>query len=154
MARDNTILTTGADHLVEVVKNKDKISLEELSKELKMDMKIVQTLVDFLVEEKVLGIEYKFTTPYVYLSKKDVNTQDLKGQGKTPSKKPVLLSKEEFYEKAKSRDIPYQKISILWRKYLEGQLGKMKQDFFDKSRKRGLPNDQIERLWQRYLSFL
>ena len=44
------------------------MAVEEVSKTLHLPAPSVQALVDFLVEEKVLGIEYKFTTPYIYIN--------------------------------------------------------------------------------------
>ena len=150
MVRSSAILTTSADRLVKFVKSKEKVTIEETAKTLKIPEKTVQALVDFLVEEKILGIEYKFTTPYIYLSKKDFKEPSLIKKKETP----ILLSKEEFYEKAKSRDIPYQKIESLWKKYLEKQLSKVKKDFYEKARQKRLSDDKIDGLWQKYLSYL
>src|SRR3989338_6336391 len=66
------VLRTVADELLELVGKHKKISVEDASKKLKMPAASVQALVDFLVEEKVFGIEYKFTTPYIYLYKEGV----------------------------------------------------------------------------------
>ena len=65
---NKNILKTSADDLYELVKSRKKISVEEAAKFLKLPVKTVHALVDFLVEEKIFGIEYKFTTPYIYLS--------------------------------------------------------------------------------------
>jgi len=150
MVRDNAILKTSADQLMELVKRKEKVTIEEAAKVLKTPIKIVQALVDFLVEEKILGIEYKFTTPYIYLSKKDFKEHSLT----IKKESPILISKEEFYEKAKLKNIPYQKIEVLWRKYLDENLDKIKDKFFKKSRQRNVPENKIEELWRKYLSYL
>lgn len=151
MVRNSAILRTGVDQLMEYVHKKEKVSLEEVAKQLKMPLKTVQSLVDFLVEEKILGIEYKFTTPYVYLSKKDIREASFVKKKESP----VLLSKEEFFEKAKSRNIPYQRIGLLWKKYLEEQLKGLKEDFYETAmKKRNLPREKVDVLWERYLSFM
>ncbi|MBI2208893.1 hypothetical protein HYU50_05350 [Candidatus Woesearchaeota archaeon] len=64
----NDILKTSADDLYELVKSREKISVEEAAKLLRMPINTVHALVDFLVEEKMFGIEYKFTTAYIYIS--------------------------------------------------------------------------------------
>ena len=64
----DNVLKTGVDELYELVMSRKKISVEEIAKILKIPDDTVQALVDFLVEEKIFGIEYKFTTPYVYIS--------------------------------------------------------------------------------------
>lgn len=151
MSSKTSILTTTADELMDLVRKRDKITIEEVSKILNIPMKTVQGLVDFLVEEKVLDIEYKFTTPYIYLSKKANNH---KPEIIEKKEKPILLSKEEFFEKAKARNIDYAKIESLWRKYLEKQLGSIKEDFFNKAKAKNLPEGTAETLWQKYLSYL
>jgi predicted ArsR family transcriptional regulator len=150
MVRDTTILRTTADQLMEFIKKKEKATIEETAKALKIPEKTVQALVDFLVEEKILGIEYKFTTPYIYLSKKDFKEPTFVRKKEVS----IILSKEEFYNKAKARNIPYQKIETLWRKYLEKQLGDLKKQFYDKAKEKRIPESMIERLWQKYLSYL
>jgi len=150
MVRNSAILTTSADQLVEFVKSKEKVTIEETAKTLKIPEKTVQALVDFLVEEKILGIEYKFTTPYIYLSKKNFKEPIFIRKKEAP----ILLSKEEFYEKAKSRNISYQKIESLWRKYLEKQLRNVKEDFYENAKQKDIPYGRIDSLWQKYLSYL
>ena len=66
---NDSIIRTVADELFELVKKRSKLSVEEASKQLKIPIATIQALVDFLGEEKVFGIEYKFTTPYIYLYK-------------------------------------------------------------------------------------
>lgn len=149
MVSDETILKTSADQLIELVKSREKISIEETAKILKIPEKTVQALVDFLVEEKILGIEYKFTTSYIYMNKKNFKEQIFERKKETP-----LISKEKFYEKAKLRNISHQKIEGLWRKYLDEHLGKIKQVFFIKSRQKNIPHGKIEGLWQRYTEYL
>ena len=64
----NNVLKTSADDLYELVSSRKKISVEEAAKILKVPNNTVQALVDFLVEERIFGIEYKFTTPYIFIS--------------------------------------------------------------------------------------
>ena len=150
MVRDTAILETTADQLIEFLKKKEKATIEEAAKALKIPGKTVQALVDFFVEEKVIDMEYKFTTPYIYLSKEDAKKHNLIRK----TKEPILISKEEFYTKAKSRKISYQKIGGLWRKYLEQQLVRLKEDFYKKAKQRGLHPDKVEIMWQKYLSYM
>ena len=89
------LLRTCADDLYELVKSKKKISVEDAAKLLKLPVKTVHYLVDFLVEEKIFGIEYKFTTPYIYMSEKH---SKLKGDTKSSSTKH-MITKEEFLER-------------------------------------------------------
>ena len=88
---ENSTLKTGADDLYELVRLRKKISVEEAAKLLKISTKTAQSLVDFLVEEKIFGIEYKFTTPYIYISQEKEKKIEIKAND---SKKIITKSKQ------------------------------------------------------------
>ncbi len=58
-------ITTAIDSLVDLVKIKKKITLEEASKELGIPENIIDEWATFLEEEGILEKVYKFTTPYL-----------------------------------------------------------------------------------------
>ena len=146
----DTLIRTIADELFELVKKKGKVSVEEAAKEMKMPLATIQALVDFLVEEKVFDIEYKFTTPYVYLYKEGVKAS--KAKDKSFAKE--LINKEQFYEAAKRKKVPYEYIEGLWRKYLRQNIASMREEFLRKAKEKKVPEEKIEDLWTRYLSYL
>ncbi len=150
MSPDDSILRTVADELLDLVKKSKKISVEEAAKKLKMPVASVQALVDFLVEERVFGIEYKFTTPYIYLYKEGI--KEAKAKEKSFTKE--LITKEQFYEKTKERKVPYEHIEGLWRKYLQQNLTHIREEFLRKAREKKVPEEKIEELWKKYLSHL
>jgi phage antirepressor YoqD-like protein len=150
MQAKNTLIRTAADELVELVKAQKSISVEDVSKKLGMPITTVQALVDFLVEEKIFGIEYKFTTPYIYLYRENIKTTSKRENSFTSG----MITKEKFYEKAKSRKILYEEIEGLWRKYLRQNLVRMREEFVAKSREKKLSDDKIEELWDKYLAFI
>ncbi|MAE42205.1 hypothetical protein CMO93_00410 [Candidatus Woesearchaeota archaeon] len=147
---NKNILKTSADDLYELVKSRKKISVEEASKFLKLPVKTVHALVEFLVEEKIFGIEYKFTTPYIYLSEKYSKEKISAERGFTKN----MITKEEFFEKAKNRNISFQKINELWKKYITKNIQFIKEEFYTKSQSRGLSRSQIDRLWEKYIAYL
>ena len=152
MLQDNQdILKTSADELFDLVKKRKKISVEEAAKVLKLSQKTVQGLVDFLVEEKIFGLEYKFTTPFIYLGKEEAGKKAAPEKASFAAK---LATKEGFYEKSKSRDIPHEKIENLWRKYLNQHLINIKDEFYRKAKSRNVPKEKIDALWNKYLSYL
>ena len=152
MLQDNQdILKTSADELFDLVKRRQKISVEEATKMLKLPQKTVQGLVDFLVEEKIFGLEYKFTTPYIYLGKEEFGKKTLSEKASFIAK---LATKEGFYEKSKSRSIPHEKIESLWRRYLNENLHNIKDEFYQKAKSRNVPKEKIDALWKKYLSYL
>lgn len=147
---DDNVLTTSADELYNLVMSRKKISVEDASKVLRLPMNIVQSLVDFLVEEKIFGIEYKFTTPYVYISQekgKKVHPQISVPREK--EEKPI--TKEEFYQKAGKWNIPAEKTDQLWKKYVSENTGYIKEVFYKKAKKKNIEDEKIDKLWQKYL---
>ena len=147
---NDIVLRTVADELLELVKKSGKISVEEAAKKLKMPGSSIQALADFLVEERVFGIEYKFTTPYIYLYNEGVK----EAKRKERSFAKGLVTKGQFYEKAKEKKVPYEHIEGLWRKYLQQNLTHIREEFLRKTREKKVPEDKIEELWKKYLSYL
>ncbi len=147
---DDAVLRTVADELFELVKKSKKISVEQAAKKLKMPLITVQALVDFLVEERIFGIEYKFTTPYVYLYKEGI--KEAKGKAKSFTKE--LVTKEHFYERAKEKNVPYEHIEGLWKKYLKQNLSHLREEFLRNAKEKEIPDEKIDALWEKYLSYL
>ena len=150
LKEEDIVIRTVADELFELVKKRKKISVEDAASQLKIPLATVQALVDFLVEEKMFGIEYKFTTPYVYLYKEGLNGTKRKENSLTKG----LVTKEFFYERAKSKKIPYEHIEGLWRKYLQQNIGKIREEFLIKTKERKVPEGNVEEIWKKYLSYL
>ena|SRR3989338_6650905 len=142
---ENKALRTSADDLMEVVKRHKKMSVDDLAKVLRISLQSVQAIVDFLVEEKVLDIEYRFTTPYVYLN------EGKPSEHKGPS---GAFSKEEFFAKAREKGITEDEIMLLWKKYLAQNLPEIRQEFMTKAYAHGAIAEKAEELWQKYLAYL
>ena len=145
----NDTLRTSADELYEVVRSRKKISVEEAAKLLKIPTDTVQSLVDFLVEEKIFGLEYKFTTPYIYISQEKGKKIDLES-----SFAKKLITKEEFFKKADKWNVPSEKINYLWRKYIQENISSIKNDFYSKAQSKNIQKERIEVLWKKYLTHL
>ncbi len=142
---ENKALRTSADDLMDVVKRHKKMSVDDLAKVLRTSVQSVQSIVDFLVEEKVLDIEYRFTTPYVYLNEgKPTEHQGLSG----------AFSKEEFFSRAREKGVTEDKIMLLWKKYLAQNLPQIRQDFMTRAYAHGATAEKAEELWQKYFTYL
>ena len=148
--RNDSTLKTIADELVELVKRSRKISVEEAATKLKMPLSTAQSLVDFLVEERIFGIEYKFTTPYVYLYKEEISNAKIKDKSFTSG----LVTKDQFYQKAREKKVPHEYIEGLWRKYLQQNLTVIREEFLKKAREKKIPEEKVEDLWNKYLKYL
>lgn len=139
-------LRTEVDTFLEMVKKYRKISLFDAAKEMHVPVQTIQLWSDFLVEEGILGIEYKFTTPYVFLQEEKKSKGGFGFIG--------FDTKEVFYEKAKKKGIPQQQIRLLWLKYLTANEDSMKKVFEEKARERRLPISTVSLLWKKYYSYL
>lgn len=146
MLEEKNILRTDVDDFLELVKQKKKISLPDAAKELNTPLITVQAWADFLVEEKIIGIEYKFTTPYVFVEEHQESQFEMANLG--------FDSKEQFYEKAQKRGIKENHIRILWLKYVNANKESMKRVFLDKGAAKGISKEKLPLLWQKYYEYL
>lgn len=142
---NDDVLKTSVDDLYELVKSRKKIAVEDAAKILKLPINIVQSLVDFLVEEKIFGMEYKFTTPYIYISeKKKINAEI------SPPQEKKVITKEEFYQKATGWNVSSEKINELWKKYIKENMDYIKEVFYTKASSKDIQKEKIDRLWEKY----
>lgn len=144
---DSTILKTDVDDFINLVKKAGKITLSDAARKLGISETIIEAWTDFLVEERVLGIEYKFTTPYIYLESGFAG-------GSSEDGLFGLQTKEEFFEKGAKRKLPESQISKLWVKYLSSNEDRIKTIFFKKAKARNINPEKVEALWKKYYDFL
>ena len=135
-------IRTGVDELMALLKEGTRLSVPDAAKQLKESEATIQNWVDFLVEEKLVGIEYKFTTPFVYRN--------------APQQRVVLAQKVEtmedirsqFIAHAKEKGIPKEKLGELWEHHLLSEI-QLKQQFFrEECTRRSLLN--VDALLARY----
>ena len=100
-----SIIETGVDKLIGLVKKKGRISFSDAAKELSVNMNLIEEWADFLEDEGLINIEYKLTTPYITerkISKKDV----------LDKAKELLNKKDAFIRKAETMQSIIDKESI------------------------------------------
>jgi hypothetical protein len=139
------VVKTGVDDLLELLERSTKIPLSDAAAKLKVDAGVIQAWVDFLVEEGIVGIEYKFTTPYIYMNK-TVNTnkpEDFKEENIN-----MQYFKRQFWAKARIKNIPEEQIEMLWKNHIAQALELQKKYFFFEVQRRKLP--KAEELWKEY----
>jgi hypothetical protein len=141
------MLRTDVDVFLDLVRRRQKISLVDAAKELHITQQTIQAWTDFLVEEKILGIEYKFTTPYVYMNIEQSEKQELKNYIE-------FDTKEEFYEKAKNKGLNAGQVKLLWLKYVNLNKSAMRRVFYEKSKSRGIDAAKVDELWKKYMEYL
>ena len=94
MEIESSVIETGVDKLVKIVKERGRIALADAAKELGVSATVIQEWVDFLEEEGIISVEYKLTKPYIVqkqLTKKEVETKAKEFAGK----KDVFVRKAE-----------------------------------------------------------
>ena len=83
MENDNTlVIRTVADELLEIVNKNKKITLNEAARLLNFSPELLEEIVEFFVESKILEWDYSFTTPNIVL------------HGELKKNLPVLAKKE------------------------------------------------------------
>ena len=142
MAEDT--VTTAVDDLLEYLKGKEKVAMQDVATILNIPLETLQAWVDFLVEEKILGIEYKFTKPFIYLNKEsaDPRTKSLRTA--------VSLDqvRQEYVEHAKAKQIPEAKVVELWKAHVADALERKREYFLEQASRRRMAGPDA--LWQRY----
>lgn len=105
MGLANTVIETGVDKLVKIINSKGSISSADAARELGVSTTVVMEWADFLEEEGIISIEYKFTKAFLVarkLAKKEVQEKAKEFEGK----KDVFVRKAEgslsFLEKESS----------------------------------------------------
>lgn len=139
------IVKTGVDDLLELLKKVDKIALSDAAQKLGMGTPLLQSWVDFLVEEEIVGVEYKFTKPFIYLNKQP---EEKKAHVKEAAELGLQAYKEDFKLRAYQKSIPAEKISFLWKDHAKVALNRRREFFFREAKKRNLAN--ADNLWHVY----
>ena len=94
MELGSSIIETGVDKLVNLVRERGRIALADAAKELGVSTIVTQEWVEFLEEEGIISVEYKLTKPYLVerkLTKKEVEAK----AKEFASKKDVFVRKSE-----------------------------------------------------------
>ncbi len=71
------MITTEADRLLSFVQEKGEISLDDTAKELGIPVKTVESYANFFEEEGLIGLKYKFTTPYLVVKNSDSDVPEI-----------------------------------------------------------------------------
>ena len=95
MAIESSVIETGVDKLVNIIKERGRIALIDAAKELGVSATVIQEWVDFLEDEGIISVEYKFTKPY--LVERKLTKKEVEGKSKEfANKKEVFVRKAEF----------------------------------------------------------
>jgi hypothetical protein len=119
--------------------------LKDVAKAIHVSEKTLQLWVDFLVEERVIGLEYKFMNPYIFLNEEEKQKKE---------QKEITLNtfREKFYQNALKKKIPEDQIPELWERHLRTHLEKLKPFFILEAKKQNFKNADPEELFNNYLT--
>jgi hypothetical protein len=144
------VITTGVDALLDLLRVTDKIAMGEAATQLHIPLDTLQSWVDFLVEERIIGIEYTFTKPFIYLNRDQ--PKEKKQTARLPKLKEI---KEEYESRARKKKIPADQIPQLWEAHVQQELAYLEPFFNEQVQRRGVQNTQERRaLWQAYTAKL
>lgn len=146
MHMQSDLITTDVDVFLDLIKKEGKIALSDVAQRLHVPLETIQAWTDFLVEEKILGIEYKFTTPYIFIEKEQAQKMTEQYLG--------FDTKELFCQKAQRRGLTPKQMRQLWLKYLHTYQDAIRDAFYRKAHERKLPEEKINQLWQKYAAYL
>ncbi len=89
-----SLLKTGVDRLVSLIKEKKRISVLQAAKELGVSQIVVEEWADFLEEDGIISIDYKFATPW--LIEKKLKKEELEKKVKEfHGRKDIIIRKSE-----------------------------------------------------------
>jgi len=136
-------IVTGVDKLIDLLKLAEQTDVSDAAKKLNYPIEIVQSWVDFLVEEKLVGIDYTLTKPHIYLI----------ADKKAKNEKTVLVEdfkdyKKDFQDSVSKREKNVEKAEFEWKEHIVNRLSLMKQFFYSEAEKRKL--NEPEKLWEEY----
>lgn len=97
------MIETGVDKLVELIKKAGRISVPDAAEKLGVSEDVVEEWADFLEEEGIISIEYKFAT--AYLQEKKLNNREIKEKEKEfERRKDVFVRKAEIVLKSLDKE--------------------------------------------------
>tara|TARA_Y100000310_G_scaffold340439_1_gene436252 strand:- start:18670 stop:20967 length:2298 start_codon:yes stop_codon:yes gene_type:complete len=120
------IIRTLADQLLELVKKHKGVSMRQAASMLNVSSSVLEDVVEFFVEARILDWDYKFTTPYIMIHK-DVKDTVHHLFKKHDDKKPYYIDQEFFQESKTEGRKNLKNISELFHK--DDKKDKVKKDF-------------------------
>ncbi len=121
MEFDELLITTGVDALVRLVKEKQRVEIENISLTLNIPQQTIEEWARVLEEEGILRIEYRLTKVYLVWVK--------------PTEEEVAIEKQSFYEEKKDIEGEVKKFQdkITTERSELGELNQSFSDFYEKA---------------------
>ncbi len=117
-------VSTAADDLLVLIKREGELSFQEAARRLGVPQQTIEAWANFLEEEGVLSIKYKFTTPYLMPAKEEQKGEKQKNDEEFREK---LGSAEAKSDLASAKEL----LEEMEQQRAEGELGKLSKAFMD-----------------------
>jgi len=140
-------LSTPIDELVEIIKNEPNCKLSELKKILNLPLEIIEIWLVVLEEFGVLNVHYKGFEGFIKINE---NSQDKNLKQSEEEQLNIDNLKNSFVLSSKEKNLSYEKMSILWPKFILEFEDEIKLLFDKKSKEKGYLKSQIDSAWIRY----
>jgi len=138
----NGNITTAVDSLVKLVKKEGRISLEDASKELGIPQNIINEWASFLEQERIIYIEYKFTTPFLMSRKEEKGKEESADYEMIQRKLDVMRA---YLEKSQPKD----EKKIKQKEYLLKEIEKS----MENTRKKRITREELQKIVRYYAIF-
>ncbi len=137
------VLTTPVDDLVELVKNNNNCSITFLKNTLNVPQEIVERWIVVLDEYDVIKVHYKGFEGYLSITESSKKAAE-------KEKINVENLKEIFIEKAKKKNLDYERMAKLWPLFLKEYETEIKDLFEDKAKDMGYESTKVSKAWDKY----
>jgi hypothetical protein len=136
-------ITTAVDSLVKLVNKEGKISIEDASKELGLPQNIINEWATFLDQERIIHLEYKFTTPYLIAKGKELSSEN------TGVDYEYVIRKLEIMQSYLLKSNPKEEKKIRQKQYLLKEAKKV----IELTRRKKITKEQLAKLVKYYRVF-
>lgn len=136
----NKVLTTPVDNLIDIIKENSPITITQLQKKIKVPMSIVERWLVILEEYHIIKTTYKGLEGFVEFIKK----KELKHEVELDEIKNV------FIEKCKAKGLAFDKIKLIWPKFVQEYKEEIKKEFQKNAKKKGYNEVKISKAWMKF----
>ncbi len=142
-------ITTPVDNMVEILKERGKMSVKELSKMLGVDQLVVERWLAILELNGIVRFDYRGLNEFIEYTEK----KNKKAGGSEPAEETEIdleEMKRRFMARIQKEGLSLEEARLLWRKYIESISETLKSSFYKKAREKGISDQEIESYWLNY----
>lgn len=139
----NKVLITPIDNLVDLVRKNKNCTKIFLINQLKISEEIIDKWLIILEEFKIIKIKYSGFDAFIDYVEKDIQNVEI-------DKLNILTLREDFVNLAKQKKFNYEKINLLWPKFVDRYEEQIKDLFFLNAKQKKFDQTKTIRAWNKY----